>query len=167
MNTDDVVENIVSPLYLRASGATIDRIRAQTYRFLDSAADKEISMAYMGEEHELAFSPAVQDLRALQKDQVLMSTLGEMSPDMVVSIVCLASEAYVKMNPNSGRSLAEVTPELDMVALGLLRLYELKCGPLNFDAPGTPLLGAISYRNIGGGNSAVFFGLNKRAGQPH
>jgi len=170
MNSDDVIEKMLEPLYLNVSGDTLDRIRFQVHRFLTTKVEFKPDMLYigcLGEDYEIAFCPYYSDVLELEKDPEIKGIVDKVPPASLASVASLAASEYCSYKNRVRMEEVSLDPRLDIISLAALRLYTLQRGAFEFQPGKIPMMAVVSYTDLQKKDKAVFVALWKKASQPN
>lgn len=168
---DQVVEAFVEPLYLKASGQEIDRLRKQIYKFLSTTPDIEEDryiIGVFGQDFEICLDAGFDPYEGMANDPTFGQILGDAGPASASSVIQLAAEEYClrearPINDPKGE-IVNSDENTDIISAGLLWLY-YNSGKAKEKRPGWTLyLGQFGYVTIDRQFKTIFCGLWRKRG---
>lgn len=170
MNQEQVIESFVEPLYLKVSGAEIDRLRGQIHKFLETPADvseEEYIVGVFGPNYGLCLSASYEAYEGMAADPMFQKILGEAGPDAASSVIDLAAEEYClkearPINSKEGE-LVETDENADILSAGLLWLFH-QSGKERRRPGSIQYLGQFGYVTLDKRRKTLFCALWRKRG---
>lgn len=170
MQTEEVIESFVEPLYLNVSGHEIDRLRGQIRKFLETPAEVEEDryiVGVFGNGYELCLDAGYDPYEQMAQDPYFGRILGDAGPDCASSVIDIAAEEYCLREARPIKDpkgeMVDSDPNTDILSAGLLWLY-YNSGKAR-KRPGWILyLGQFAYHTLDKRKRTVFCGLWRKRG---